>query len=104
MDKILTDYFKYLKGGSNIVSEIIDQETINKYKNAIIIIIKNGLGNKLLTITNMIYKYKDTGKPIYFVEQLSHHQKKSSTEKIKYIFPNLNVMIMSRKLFKRTRY
>jgi hypothetical protein len=103
MDNILTDYFKYLKGGSDTENKTtlkIDQNTINKYKNGIIIIIKNGLGNKLMTITNMIHKYKETGKSIYFVEQLSHHQKRSPTEKIKYIFPNLNEnSILSWKLF-----
>jgi hypothetical protein len=79
----------------------IDQETIDKYKNAIIIIVKNGLGNKLMTIINLIYKY--SGKPIYFIEQLSHHQNRSFVEKLRYIFPNLNTdkdySIMSWKLF-----
>ena len=79
----------------------IDQETIDKYKNAIIIIVKNGLGNKLMTIINLIYKYN--GKPIYFLEQLSHHQNRSFVEKLRYIFPNLNTdknySIMSWKLF-----
>jgi hypothetical protein len=111
MDKILTDYFKYLKGGSNtnletndqemINQETIDQATIDKYNNSIIIIVKNGLGNKLMTIINMIHKYH--GKLIYFVEQTSHHQTKSLTDKIKYIFPNLNtnsnIKRMSWKLF-----
>ena len=79
----------------------IDQETINKYKNAIIIIVKNGLGNKLMTIINTIHQY--LGKPIYFLEQLSHHQNRSFYEKLRYIFPNLNndpkYQIISWKLF-----
>jgi hypothetical protein len=79
----------------------IDQETIDKYKNAIIIIVKNGLGNKLMTIINIIHNYP--GEKIYFLEQLSHHQNRSFVEKLRYIFPNLNTnktySIMSWKLF-----
>ena len=87
----------------NLISENneIDQETIDKYKNAIIINIKNGLGNKLMTIINIIDKYKNV--PIYFLEQLSHHQSRSYYDKLKYIFPNLNnnekYKLLSWKLF-----
>ena len=66
----------------------IDQATVNKYKNAIIVILKNGLGNKLMTIVNLIHKYK--GKPIYFLEKISNHQIRSFYDRLKYIFPNLN--------------
>jgi len=66
----------------------IDQATIDKYKNAIIIILKNGLGNKLMTIVNLIHKYRE--KPIYFLEKQSIHQLRSFYDKLKYIFPNLN--------------
>ena len=66
----------------------IDQATIDKYKNAIIIILKNGLGNKLMTIVNLIHKYRD--KPIYFLEKISIHQIRSFYDRLKYIFPNLN--------------
>jgi hypothetical protein len=101
MDKILRYYFRHLKGGSNITKESINQEIIDKYKNAIIIILKNGIGNKLMTITNIQYKYRN--KTIYLLEQLSMHQTRSPTDKIKHIFPNINnnpnIKIMSWKLF-----
>jgi hypothetical protein len=102
MYDFLIKYTNEINNTSEESTELkIDQETIDKYKNAIIIIVKNGLGNKLMTIINLIYKY--SGKPIYFLEQLSHHQNRSFGEKLKYIFPNLNTdkdySIMSWKLF-----
>jgi len=42
-------------------------------------ILKNGLGNKLFEIVNMLYMYKQF--TIYFVEQLSSHQIGSSEKK-----------------------
>jgi len=117
MDTILSDYFKYLKGNSyddilskkekifkyHEVDQNFDQEIINKYKNGIFVILKNGIGNKLLIITNIIHKYKN--KEIYFLEQYSNHdQYDKSPEKLKYIFPNFNnndynIKIISWKLF-----
>jgi hypothetical protein len=102
MYDFIIKYTNEINNNSEESTELkIDQETIDKYKNAIIIIVKNGLGNKLMTIINLIYKY--SGKPIYFLEQLSHHQNRSFAEKLRYIFPNLNTdkdySIMSWKLF-----
>jgi hypothetical protein len=102
MYDFIIKYTNEINNNSEESTELkIDQETIDKYKNAIIIIVKNGLGNKLMTIINLIYKY--SGKPIYFLEQLSHHQNRFFTEKLRYIFPNLNTdkdySIMSWKLF-----
>lgn len=66
----------------------INQDIIDTFKNAKIIILKNGLGNKLMTIMNIIYKYP--GEKIFFLEQLSRHQLRSFYDKLKHIFLNLN--------------
>jgi hypothetical protein len=48
-------------------------------------ILKNGLGNKLFEIVNVLYLYKQF--TIYFVEQLSPHQLVRSEQKLRYVFP-----------------
>jgi hypothetical protein len=67
----------------------VDIEEINKNKDKYrLVILKNGLGNKLFIIANIINKYLKKYQ-LFFVEQLSRHQTKNSEKKLKYIFPEI---------------
>lgn len=66
----------------------LDIEAILKNKeNSRMVILQNGLGNKLYIIANILDKYKNY--QLYFVEKISHHQVKNSEKKLKYIFPEI---------------
>jgi len=64
----------------------IDDILKNKDKTKIVIII-NGLGNKLFALANIIEQYKNY--KIYFTEQISHHQTSRLEKKLKYVFPEI---------------
>jgi len=66
----------------------LDIKNILKNKDKIkIFILRNGLGNKLFALSNMINEYKNYN--LYFVEEISVHQKQRLERKLKYIFPEI---------------
>jgi hypothetical protein len=83
-------YNENINGGESdsSINEILDIDNIVKNKdNSRICILKNGIGNKLFIIANIINKYKKY--QLYFAEQISVHQTKNSEKKLKYIFPEI---------------
>jgi hypothetical protein len=101
--KIIKEYFE-LSGIKNYMySESLlspykflikkDDENLNiddiiKNKNKVkIVIIINGLGNKLFALANIIEQYKNY--KIYFTEQTSHHQTSRIEKKLKFVFPEI---------------
>ena len=91
--KDLKKYEDMIKNCSNSEFKLINDNVLSNnfdlknIENSRLIILKNGLGNKLFTIANIINQYKKY--QIYFAEQISEHQKKNSEKKLKYVFTEM---------------
>jgi len=52
-----------------------------------LLILKNGLGNKIFILINILHRYpKDK---FFVIDKTSHHQEGSIEEKVWHLFPNL---------------
>ena len=52
-----------------------------------ILVLKNGLGNKIFILINFLHRYKNV--TFHIIDKTSHHQEKIPSEKLFYLFPKL---------------
>lgn len=52
-----------------------------------ILVLKNGLGNKIFILINFLHRYKNV--TFHIIDKTSHHQERLSEEKIWHLFPKL---------------
>jgi hypothetical protein len=52
-----------------------------------ILVLKNGLGNKIFILINFLHLYKNV--TFHIIDKTSHHQEKIPSEKLFYLFPKL---------------